>query len=73
MSENEEIEFGKIYTLDNPMFLKAQNSMNRSGYGTYYNNRGELVQQGTLYGETTYYLVTGFILGPLIYTDFYKN
>lgn len=40
-----------------PYMLRAQNSLNRTGYGSIYNGY-DLVRQGTLYGETTKYLIT---------------
>lgn len=39
-----------------PVILKAQNSRNRSGYGSSFRGR-QLSRPGTLYGETTPYLI----------------
>ena len=72
IKEYEKIEVGKVYVLENPIILNAQNSRNRSGYGNRYNGY-ELIRQGTLYGETTEYLITGFILGSLYHPDFIKE
>lgn len=44
-----------------PIKFNAQTSQNRTGYGSEYNN-GELVYQGTLYGETTQFAIIGVIL-----------
>ncbi len=43
---------------DIPFLLRAQNSSNRTGYGSEYNGY-DLVYQGTLYGETTKYAFVG--------------
>lgn len=40
----------------NPVILKAQNSRNRAGYGSSFHGR-QLSRPGTLYGETTLYLI----------------
>ncbi|MET0017792.1 hypothetical protein [Oscillibacter sp.] len=40
----------------NPVILKAQNSRNRNGYGSSFHGR-QLSRPGTLYGETTPYLI----------------
>lgn len=60
MEQNDKKFSGKI--LFNPaVVLNAQNSKNRSGYGNEY-YRDELIYEGTLYGETTEYVITGFDL-----------
>ncbi len=43
---------------DIPFLLRAQNSSNRTGYGSEYNGY-DLVYQGTLYGETFKYAFVG--------------
>lgn len=45
----------------NPVILKAQNSMNRTGYGSSFHGR-QLSRPGTLYGETTPYLMQNIYL-----------
>jgi hypothetical protein len=45
------------YEFPTPIRFSAQNSGNRSGYGSRY-HWGELVYEGTLYGETTDYMFT---------------
>lgn len=41
-----------------PILFKAQNSLNKSGYGNRFYN-GEMVYEGTLYGETSEYMFIG--------------
>ena len=55
---NEYVDSGKAYLFSVPYRLKAQNSINRSGYGNIY--KGDvLVYEGTKYGETSSYLIVG--------------
>ena len=52
------------YKFETPFQLNAQNTNNRTGYGSEY--YGEYcVYEGTLYGETSTYVITGFILTNL--------
>ena len=46
------------FFFDLPVEFNAQNSSNRSGYGNRYRG-GELVYEGTPYGETTTYMFVG--------------
>lgn len=48
----------EVVLFDIPYRLRAQNSGNRTGYGSEYNGY-DLVHQGTLYGETTEYAFVG--------------
>jgi hypothetical protein len=52
---------GMEIIFEKPYLLRAQNSSNRTGYGSEYNGY-DLVYQGTLYGETTNYAFVGVIL-----------
>ena len=54
---------GEIFLFNSPYLLRAQNSGNRTGYGTIY-HYDELVHQGTLYGETTDYAIIGIQKRP---------
>ncbi len=52
----------EIFYFDKPFRLRAQNSGNRSGYGSRWDwsdGVGEMVYEGTLYGETTDYVFAG--------------
>ncbi|WP_022755885.1 hypothetical protein [Butyrivibrio fibrisolvens] len=52
----------EIYYFDKPFRLRAQNSGNRTGYGSIWEwsyGGGEMVHEGTLYGETTDYVFAG--------------
>ena len=66
-SELEKVDFDKIkegekvIRFTKPYLLRAQNSSNRTGYGSEYNGY-DLVYQGTLYGETTRYAFVGVML-----------
>lgn len=51
---------GKI-SFEPAIVLNAQNSKNLTGYGSEY-YYGELIYEGTLYGETTTYVITDFEL-----------
>lgn len=51
---------GDTIYFSKPFLLRAQNSRNRSGYGSMYNG-DTLVYEGTLYGETTKYGFVGAI------------
>lgn len=51
---------GMEILFEKPYLLRAQNSGNRTGYGSEYNGY-DLVYQGTLYGETTKYAFVGII------------
>jgi hypothetical protein len=51
---------GTMILFKKPYHLRAQNSGNRTGYGNYYEGY-DLVIPGTLYGETTDYLVVGVV------------
>ncbi|SEP74197.1 hypothetical protein SAMN02910289_00505 [Lachnospiraceae bacterium RM5] len=55
----------KFFRFTKPYLLRAQNSNNRTGYGSEWRwDYGDLIQetQGTLYGETTkYFIVGGYI------------
>lgn len=59
IKEPEEILF------DTPYLLRAQNSSNRTGYGSEYNGY-DLIYQGTLYGETTEYAIVGVMFSKNI-------
>lgn len=51
-----------IFYFEKPFRLRAQNSGNRSGYGSRWDwsyGVGEMVYEGTLYGETTDYVFAG--------------
>lgn len=52
---------GKEIIFTKPYLLRAQNTSNRTGYGSEYNG-DFLVHQGTLYGETTRYAFVGVIM-----------
>jgi len=62
---NEYYGTGKIYRFSKPFHLRAQNSNNRRNYGTkhYWHGSTEYIEQGTLYGETTDYLIVGAFIG----------
>lgn len=47
--------------LESTFQFRAQNSYNRTGYGSEYSG-GDLVYEGTLYGETTTYIISGIRL-----------
>ena len=49
---------GTIVFFKKPYLLRAQTSANRTGYGNYYEGN-DLVYEGTLYGETTSYVIIG--------------
>ena len=48
----------KIYYFSKPYVLRAQNSSNRVGYGSYWDRSGNYYK-GTEYGETSNYLFVG--------------
>ena len=48
---------------DNPIRLGGQTYANQSGYGSYYEGEFQ-VTQGTLYGETTGFIIIGIITHP---------
>ena len=52
------MENGQIIMFKTCYLLRAQNSSNRTGYGNIYYG-DELVHEGTLYGETTSYVLAG--------------
>ena len=52
------LENGQIIMFKTCYLLRAQNSSNRAGYGNIYYG-DELVHEGTLYGETTSYVLAG--------------
>ena len=54
----------KTYWLDCPISIGGQTSENRTGYGNEY-RYGELLWEGTNYGETTRFYVVGFIIETL--------
>lgn len=60
MQENNIKESG-IIPFEPAIALNAQNSSNRTGYGNEY-HYDNLVYAGTLYGETTEYIIEGFQL-----------
>lgn len=61
LNSNEVNPEGNIEIMfDKPYRLRAQNSNNRSGYGSIYDG-SDLIRQGTLYGETTSYAVVGIV------------
>ena len=64
--KKKEYKKGDYVPFRKPYLLRAQNSKNRTGYGNEYNGY-DMVYQGTLYGETTNYAFTGFILGDYRY------
>ena len=52
----------EIFYFSKPFRLRAQNSANRTGYGTEWDwsyGIGTIVYEGTLYGETTDYVFSG--------------
>ena len=49
---------GIDYFFDKPVKFNAQNSSNKSGYGSRYCGE-DLIYEGTLYGETTDYMFVG--------------
>lgn len=51
----------KILTFDEPFLIRGQNKRNRSGYGSV-RIRGEVLHEGTKYGETTNYCIFGAII-----------
>lgn len=57
----------KYYPLSNPIFIGAQTSQNREGYGNIYNGE-TLIHEGTKYGETTPFLIVGIRVGDC-YSD----
>lgn len=58
-------ETGNIYRFSKPFHLRAQNSNNRTNYGSkhYWHGSTEFIEEGTLYGETTDYLIVGAFIG----------
>lgn len=56
------VEDGKTYAFQMPCVLGGQTFANQTGYGSEYNG-DECVYQGTLYGETTKFLIIGAIIG----------
>lgn len=57
---------GELYKFSKPYLLRAQNSRNRSGYGwewDWSDPYAPLVNEGTLYGETTNYVFVGAYIG----------
>ncbi len=59
--KSNKIESKQFIAFSSPYLLRAQNSSNRTGYGSEYNGY-DLVYQGTLYGETTKYAFVGIIV-----------
>ena len=53
-----EDDIGNMIYLEEPIMLRAQTSGNRTGYGSIYNGE-KLIHEGTLYGETTSYIIKG--------------
>ena len=51
----------KVFYFENPFLLRAQNSYNRTGYGSTWYGPNEYIQ-GTLYGETTEYGIVGIYI-----------
>ena len=51
-------DIGSLIYLEEPIMLRAQTSNNRTGYGSIYNGEN-LIHEGTLYGETTSYIIKG--------------
>ncbi len=54
-----------IFYFSKPFRLRAQNSGNKSGYGSIWDwsyGVGEMVYKGTLYGETTDYVFAGIYI-----------
>ena len=67
----DQIEKSNVYDIgeilfDKPYLLRAQNSNNRTGYGwewDWSNHYIPSITEGTFYGETTNYSITGCFLG----------
>lgn len=65
----------EIFYFDPPFLLRAQNQLNRTGYGWEWDwsgGVGNVISEGTEYGETTNYVIAGaYIDAPLksIYGD----
>lgn len=51
----------EVYYFKTPFILRAQNSLNRTGYGWEW-EWGNLIREGTLYGETNNYVIAGIII-----------
>lgn len=68
ITDNKKIEYldsEKILYFWSPIKLRAQNSGNRTGYGTIYDwsySKNQPSFQGTLYGETTDYKIVGLYI-----------
>lgn len=60
LKKHKKYAVGDTVYFSKPFLLRAQNSKNRSGYGSMYNG-DTLVYEGTLYGETTNYGFVGAI------------
>lgn len=58
--KNNKLKDHSCWIFPKPVELHAQSSLNRQGYGNVTIN-GEIVHQGTLYGETTVYGIKGAI------------
>ena len=54
-------KIGKVVPFEKPCILGGQTNRNRIGYGWEYNG-SDLVYEGTLYGETTKFLIIGVII-----------
>lgn len=55
------VKYGKVVPFEKPCILGGQTNRNRIGYGWEYNG-SDLVYEGTLYGETTKFLIIGVII-----------
>ena len=61
ISATDELYDGQVIIFEKPFHFRAQNSMNRTGYGNIYEGE-DLIYEGTLYGETTDYAVVGILV-----------
>lgn len=59
-----QIHEGVVFPFKVPYSFKAQNSTHQTGFGNYY-EWGELVYEGTKYGDTSRYYVIGFIVNRI--------
>ena len=64
-----EIGTEREYVFDTPIQLNAQSSSNRVGYGNIY-EWDKLIIEGTLYGATSSYFITGFSIEKIDIFDY---
>lgn len=70
---DEFIDTDQVFRFSKPYLLRAQSSINRTGYGWEWNwnSKGDCdVVEGTLYGETTDYYIVGLYIRKESYEDF---